>query len=151
MPFTSETIAITAEERDELEQITRSRTLPAADIFRARLILMLAEGLPYRTMQTRLDTTAATICRWKERFIKGRVAGLKEVRHALEQAVRHYPGTYGESNRCDPASAERWIDPLVLQETGAKPRYRQRQRAAHLAGGRVEASPAAALHGLGRS
>lgn len=82
MPFTSETIAITAEERDELEQITRSRTLPAADIFRARLILMLAEGLPYRTMQTRLDTTAATISRWKKRFIKGRVAGLKEVRHA---------------------------------------------------------------------
>jgi transposase len=63
------------------EQIARSRTLPAADIFRARLILMLAEGLPYRTMQTRLDTTAATISRWKQRFVKGRIAGLTEVRH----------------------------------------------------------------------
>lgn len=82
MPFTSETIAITAEEHDELEQMTRSRTLPAADIFRARLILMLAEGLPYRTIQARLDTTAATISRWKDRFLKGRIAGLTEVRHA---------------------------------------------------------------------
>jgi len=81
MPFTSETIAITAEERDELEQITRSRTLPAADIFRARLTLMLAEGLPYRSIQARLDTTAATISRWKDRFLKGRIAGLMEVRH----------------------------------------------------------------------
>ena len=81
MPFTSETIAITAEERDELEQMTRSRTLPAADIFRARLILMLAEGLPYRSIQARLDTTAATISRWKDRFLKGRIAGLMEVRH----------------------------------------------------------------------
>lgn len=81
MPFTSETIAITAEERDELEQMTRSRTLPAADIFRARLTLMLAEGLPYRSIQARLDTTAATISRWKDRFLKGRIAGLMEVRH----------------------------------------------------------------------
>jgi len=62
MPFTSETIAITAEEHDELEQMTRSRTLPAADIFRARLILMLAEDC-------RID-------------LKGRIAGLTEVRHA---------------------------------------------------------------------
>jgi len=82
MPFTSETIEITAEERDELEQMTRSRTLPAADIFRARLILMLAQGLPYRTIQARLDTTAATISRWKDRFLRGRIAGLVEVRHA---------------------------------------------------------------------
>lgn len=81
MPFTSETIAITAEERDELEQMTRSRTLPGADIFRARLIVMLAEGLPYRTIQERLDTTAATISRWKDRFLNGRVAGLTEARH----------------------------------------------------------------------
>src|ERR1700678_1344820 len=81
MPFTSETSAITAEEHDELEQMTRSRTLPAADIFRARLILMLAEGLPYRTIQEGLNTTAVTISRWKDRFLKGRIAGLMEVRH----------------------------------------------------------------------
>lgn len=81
MPFTAETIALSAEERDELEQMTRSRSLPAADIFRARLILMLAEGVPYRTIQERLGTTAATISRWKDRFLKGRIAGLMEIRH----------------------------------------------------------------------
>ena len=81
MPFTAETIVLSVEERDELEQMTRSRTLPAADIFRARLILMLAEGLPYRTIQERLGTTAATISRWKDRFLKGRIAGLMEIRH----------------------------------------------------------------------
>jgi transposase len=46
------------------------------------LILMLAQGLPYRTIQARLDTTAATISRWKDRFLRGRIAGLVEVRHA---------------------------------------------------------------------
>lgn len=58
MPFAAEAITLTTEERVELEQITQSRTLPAGDVFRARLILMLAEGLPYRTIQEWLDTAA---------------------------------------------------------------------------------------------
>ncbi len=61
MPFTAEAITLTADERAELEQMTQSRTLPAGDVFRARLVLMLADGLPYRTIQERLDTTAPTI------------------------------------------------------------------------------------------
>ena len=81
MPFTAEAITLTAEERVELEQMSQSRTLPAGDVFRARLILMLAEGLPYRTIQERLGTTAPTIVRWKLRFVKQRIAGLLEIRH----------------------------------------------------------------------
>src|SRR3954468_13166099 len=42
---------------------------------------MLAEGVPYRIIQERLDTTAPTISRWKERFLQQRVAGLIEMRH----------------------------------------------------------------------
>jgi transposase len=81
MPFTAETITLTADERAELEQMTKSRTLPAGDVFRARLVLLLAEGLPYRTIMERLDTTAPTISRWKERFLQQRGAGLLEIRH----------------------------------------------------------------------
>lgn len=81
MPFTAEAITLRCEERLELEQMAESRTLPAGDVFRARLILLLADGLPYRTIQERLDTTAPTISRWKERFLSGRVAGLLEIRH----------------------------------------------------------------------
>src|SRR5215212_7011362 len=81
MPFAAEAITLTIDEQFELEQMTQSRMLPAGDVFRARLILMLAEGLPYRTIQERLDTTAPTISRWKERFVKHRIAGLLEIRH----------------------------------------------------------------------
>ena len=45
MPFAGEAITLTTDERLELEQMTQSRTLPAGDVFRARLILMLADGL----------------------------------------------------------------------------------------------------------
>lgn len=81
MPFRAEAITLTADERAELEQMTQSRTLPAGDVFRARLVLMLVEGLPYRTIQERLDTTAPTIARWRSRFVKQRIVGLLEIRH----------------------------------------------------------------------
>src|SRR5215469_5473656 len=81
MPFKAEQITLTAVEQAELEQMAQSRTLPAGDVFRARLVLMLAEGLPYRTIQQRLNTTAPTISRWRRRFLKQRVAGLLEIRH----------------------------------------------------------------------
>jgi hypothetical protein len=51
MPFTAEAITLTEDERAELEAMTQSRTLPAGDVFRAKLVLMLADGLPYRTIQ----------------------------------------------------------------------------------------------------
>jgi len=92
MPFVAEAITVTTEERLELEQITHSRTLPAGrphpierlafgDVFRARLILLLAGGLPYRAIEERLDTTALTNLRWKERFVEQRMDGLIEIRH----------------------------------------------------------------------
>ena len=81
MPFHADPVVLPPEERAELEQMSQSRSLPAGDVFRARLILLLAEGAPYRTIQERLNTTAPTIVRWKERFLKHRIEGLTEIRH----------------------------------------------------------------------
>ena len=44
MPFAAKPLTLTEEEQDELRQVSLSRTLPAGDVFRARLILMLAAG-----------------------------------------------------------------------------------------------------------
>ena len=45
-------------------------------MFRAKLILMLAEGASFRTIKHKLGTTAPTIVRWKERFLSGGIDGL---------------------------------------------------------------------------
>lgn len=60
--------------------MTQSCNLPAGDVFRAELVLMLADGLPYRTIQEKLDTTP-TIARWRLCIERQRVAGLLEIRH----------------------------------------------------------------------
>jgi DNA-directed RNA polymerase specialized sigma24 family protein len=81
MPFRAEPLRLTDEERDQLTQMSLSRSLPAGDVFRARLILMLAEGRTYGEIQQRLDTSAPTVSRWKQRFEESGVAGLMKERH----------------------------------------------------------------------
>ena len=63
MPFRGEPIVLTEEERSELEQMTQSRMLPAGDVMRARMMLLLADGTSYVKIQGLLDITAPTISR----------------------------------------------------------------------------------------
>jgi hypothetical protein len=52
-----------------------SRALPASDVFRARLILLLAEGRSYAAIKRDLHATAPAIARWKQRFLEKRSTG----------------------------------------------------------------------------
>ena len=69
-------LPITQEQRSELTKWAQSRTLPAGDVFRARLILALADGASYSQIMRSLQTTAPTISRWKQRFDEQGMAGL---------------------------------------------------------------------------
>jgi hypothetical protein len=53
-------LILNASQQDELVAISRSRSLPAGYVFRAKLILMLAEGASFRTIKHKLGTTAPT-------------------------------------------------------------------------------------------
>src|ERR1700756_530844 len=81
MPFRAERLSLSGEEHQELQRMSLSRSLPAGDVFRARLILMLAEGRSYTEVQKRLNTTAPTISKWRKRFLEQRVDGLMQERH----------------------------------------------------------------------
>jgi len=74
MPTTE--VLLSEEQHKELSSIAQSRSLPAGYVFRARLILMLAEGATFSTIQKQLRTTAPTIIRWKSRFVQLGMDGL---------------------------------------------------------------------------
>jgi hypothetical protein len=63
VPFTAEPVLLSEQQRCDLNEIAQSRSLPASFVFRAKLILMLAEGLAYSVIQGRLQTTQPTISR----------------------------------------------------------------------------------------
>jgi len=70
------TLSLTTEERRTLASLSRSRAAPAADVKRARLIMMLDEGLSWSAIGERLPCTPDYINRWKSRFDRERLAGL---------------------------------------------------------------------------
>ena len=71
-----DSVVLNEEQQLELSRIAQSRSLPAGYVFRARLILMLAEGASFSTIKQRLGTTAPTIIRWKHRFVSAGLDGL---------------------------------------------------------------------------
>ncbi|HKD06765.1 MAG TPA: IS630 family transposase [Bryobacteraceae bacterium] len=83
-------IQLTEEEREELRRWSLSRTLPAGDVFKAKLILALADGVSYNRIEAELKTSRPTVARWKARFEQNRIAGL-EARHVGSRPRRVSP------------------------------------------------------------
>jgi transposase len=75
---------LSREQREELARWAQSRTLPAGDVFRARLILALAEGKSWSQIEFELHTSRPTIARWKRRFEQDGVAGLDPLHKGSE-------------------------------------------------------------------
>jgi transposase len=69
-------LLLSDEQRGELTRWAQSRSLAAGDVFRARLILALADGKSWNCIEAELSTTRPTIARWKRRFERDGIAGL---------------------------------------------------------------------------
>ena len=69
-------LSLTTEERRVLQALTRSRSAAAANVKRARLILMLDEGVSWSAISAQLPCTPDYISRWKGRFEAERLGGL---------------------------------------------------------------------------
>ncbi len=108
-------------ERRELKDRVRSRTLPAEDVRRARLILLLAQGKSYLTIRQLLGCNANYISRWKGRFEAERLAGLYS-RHqgrAVEKRTPALEARILECTRKAPANgATQWSTRSLAQHLG---------------------------------
>ena len=74
-------------DRDELESRARSRVVRAEDARRARLILLLADGEPYTTIQSKLRCNRSYVSRWKARFLEGGIASLYARQQGRKRSV----------------------------------------------------------------
>ena len=117
MPFTGENIQLSDSARQELEEIARSQSLPAGFVLRAKVVLLLAEGVPYEAIQSKLDTTAPTISRWKKRYLQRGLDGFETQRPGAT-APETDPETARQDLGSDPPTSPRRLDPLVLSQTG---------------------------------
>ena len=78
---------LTETERMELQRQATSRSSRADAARRARLILLLADGVTWAEIRTKLDCSDSFIDRWSKRFADDRIAGLFS-RHAGRQRFK---------------------------------------------------------------
>ena len=69
-------IRLAPPERKELQRRLRSRSLASEEVRRAKVILLLAAGLSFRSIGSKLACTDRYISNWKKRFQAQRLSGL---------------------------------------------------------------------------
>jgi len=77
VPFEAAPFVLTSGQRRDLEEISRSQSLPAGFVLRAKILLLLADGLSYQAVAEKLDTSTPTVGKWKRRFLEQGLDGLE--------------------------------------------------------------------------
>ena len=70
-------LTLTIDERAELQRRVRSLKIRSEDARRARVILMLADGESYSTIEAAIPCYRDYINRWRRRFLASRLEGLR--------------------------------------------------------------------------
>jgi transposase len=70
-------LALTYTQRQELERRIRTRKARAEDVRRARVIVMLADDVPYTVIAQAVACHPSYISRWKQRFEADGLEGLQ--------------------------------------------------------------------------
>ena len=114
-------VVLTEQEREQLEALTRSRSMPHSLVRRARIVLLSAKGLSNQVIAERCAVSAPTISLWRQRYRTQGMAGLHD------ELRPGRPRTHGDEqvaaliNRVlhtKPKGATHWSVRLVAEETG---------------------------------
>jgi transposase len=65
----AEALPLTADDRSQLEAWSKGRTIPARLVERARILLLLADGIGIRPTAKQLQVGFNTVRRWRDRFL----------------------------------------------------------------------------------
>ena len=81
-------LTLSEAEQSQLASMARSRSIPAALVTRARIVLAAAAGEPNSEIAQRLQLTRATVGKWRARFLGQRINGLyDEVRPGKPRTI----------------------------------------------------------------
>jgi len=114
-------LSLSAHERENLEQMSASRSLPAGIVRRARGILLSVDGQSNQAIARQLKVSTPSVAYWRKRFSEHGLAGL----HDLPKAGR--PRTHDDDKIAGllkkvlqqrPKHATHWSVRSVASETG---------------------------------
>ena len=115
-------VVIDSSQKAILEQWARSRSLPARQVERAKVVLLAAEGKTDLEIADRLRIGNHKVARWRKRFLKLGSAGLEKdaSRRGRKPAI---PASVKleivhKTTQCSPANATHWSTRSMASEMG---------------------------------
>jgi transposase len=114
-------VRLTPEERSVLEMRVRAPTSEQREVFRARIVLLAAEGRSTRSIAKMVDTMPRTVSLWRGRYAREGLAGLTDRPHrgaAPKYGVETGKRILAVLDRPPPAGFARWTGPLIAAELG---------------------------------
>ena len=119
------TVSVSPEDRIQLEAIVRDRNSPQKHVWRARIILLTAEGAGTVAIMRAVGKDKRAVWRWQERFMQEGVAGLIRDKTRPSRIPRLPPETVarvvGLTNRTPPHQATHWTAPAMAKAVGISP------------------------------
>jgi hypothetical protein len=80
-------------QRIMLEQWARSRSLPARQVERARIVLLAAEGKSDLEIAAALGVSNQKAARWRKRFLESGLGGWRRTRHVPDANPPSHPAS----------------------------------------------------------
>jgi transposase len=114
-------LVLSDDEREALERYAHRRTVSHGLATRARIILLSAGGMPSCKIAEQLGIWPKTVCKWRKRFIAGRLDGLSEAprpnvhRKLSDEVVERVIRLTLESQ---PEGATHWTTRLMQKKSG---------------------------------
>ena len=73
-----EPIVLSKEEREQLNGIANSRSLPHGLARRANIVLLAADGMPNSAIAERVNLSPQMVCKWRKRYLRQGLPGLHD-------------------------------------------------------------------------
>src|SRR5215207_5965717 len=114
-------LVLTEVERDQLVRWSRRRKSSQALALRSRIVLGCADGLDNKTVAARLGCAAATVGKWRRRFVEHRLDGLIDEDRPGRPAVisaEQVEDVVVATLASTPANATHWSRAKMAERTG---------------------------------
>lgn len=109
------------DQREQLQAVARSTSLPHGLVLRARMILAAAEGLTNRAVAERVGAAPTTVGKWRRRYLQLGVQGLHDgLRPGRPRSYddEKVAGLINRALQNRPDNAENWSVRLMAQAEG---------------------------------
>jgi transposase len=119
------TISVTPADRVRLEAIARDRNSPQKHVWRARIVLLTADGKGTNAITEAIGKDKTAVWRWQERFMHEGIAGLTRDK-TRPSRVRPLPAETVDrvialTNQAPPHAATHWSAPAMARAVAISP------------------------------